>query len=267
MSNESLHLSHKGAALIMAFENCLAPTGDGRFKTYICPAGVLTIGWGHTNDHGRSFRAGDVWTKSQCNTAFAEDMAGFEIAVKRLVKVGLKQDQFDALLSFSYNCGDGNLSTSTLLRKVNVGDFAGAAREFARWNRGGGKVLAGLTRRRASEALLFQGIPDNNYDGKPDAIFAQAPMAQAVDAPQPEKPLYQSKIVQAATTIGIGTGGDAISTVSDTASQVALLKSNAEQAGFFDIVQRLMQNPRFLLALVLIIAVGLIIYWRWRDHQ
>jgi lysozyme len=105
--------------------------------------------------------------------------------VRRLVKVPLEPHQFDALVSFAYNCGEGNLGKSTLLEKVNGGDFAGAAKEFARWNKGGGKVLAGLTRRRASEALLFQNIPDENYDGRPDKVIVPLgeEMPQGVDAP------------------------------------------------------------------------------------
>jgi lysozyme len=87
--------------------------------------------------------------------------------------------QFDALTSFTYNCGEGNLKKSTLLKKVNAGDFEGAALEFHKWNKANGKVLAGLTRRRASESLLFQGITDEDYDGKPD----QHAMPQSVDAP------------------------------------------------------------------------------------
>jgi GH24 family phage-related lysozyme (muramidase) len=113
-------------------------------------------------------------------------MAGFEAAVRRLVKVPLEPWQYDALVSFAYNCGEGNLGKSTLLKKVNANDFAGAAKEFAKWNKGGGKVLAGLTRRRASEALLFQNIPDENYDGKPDKVVKPMgeEMPQAVDAPE-----------------------------------------------------------------------------------
>ena len=65
--------------------------------------------------------------------------------------------QYDALVSFCYNCGEGNLAKSTLLKKVNAADHVGAAKEFHKWNKGGGKVLAGLTRRRASESLLLSG--------------------------------------------------------------------------------------------------------------
>lgn len=166
--NEDLHLSDKGADLIKSFESCQKSAGQGRFQAYLCPAGKLTIGWGHTNDHGRGFTNTEVWSQQDCDNAFLEDMAHFENIVRRRVTVRLNQDQFDALVSFVYNCGDGNLSGSTLLRKINAGDFEGAAHEFSKWNKCKGQVLAGLVRRRAAEALLFQGIPDRNHDGIPD---------------------------------------------------------------------------------------------------
>ena len=105
-------------------------------------------------------------------------------AVRRLVTVPLTHYQYDALVSFCYNCGEGNLAKSTLLKKVNASDFAGAAAEFIKWNKGGGKVLAGLTRRRKSEALLFQNKADVNYDGIEDPKPPKHPMPQAIDAPE-----------------------------------------------------------------------------------
>ena len=113
-------------------------------------------------------------------------MEGFEAAVRRLVKVPLNANRFDALVSFTYNCGEGNLAKSTLLKKVNAGDHKGAAAEFHKWNKGGGKVLPGLTRRRASESLLYQGIPDKDYDGKADPKPPSHHMPQAVDQPEDE---------------------------------------------------------------------------------
>lgn len=217
-----MKLSAEGLNLIKAFESCLKATAGG-FRGYYCPANKLTIGWGHTNDHGRQFNAGSVWTQAECDAELASDMAHFEAVVDRLVKVPLEQFQYDALASFSYNCGEGALAGSTLLKKVNAGNFVGAAAEFLKWNRGGGKVLAGLVRRRASESLLFQGITDANYDGKPDAAqpprqpeqprvdapddsapSAPAPMPQQVDPPQtfPDpNPTHKSKSFWA--TIGL----------------------------------------------------------------
>jgi lysozyme len=183
--NEDLTLTPAGANLIKHFESCMQKKGE-HYHAYHCPAGVLTIGWGHTNHHGRKFDADSRWTAEECDQAFLEDMGGFEQAVRRLVTVDLEPWQYDALVSFTYNCGEGNLKKSTLLKKVNAHDFVGAAAEFHKWNKANGKVLAGLTRRRASESLLFQNIPDENYDGKPDKVIKPLElgnMPQAVDAP------------------------------------------------------------------------------------
>lgn len=182
--NDDLSLTQMGANLIKHFESCLQPH-EGRFKSYRCPANCLTIGWGHTNHHGKKFDESSRWTQAQCDEAFLEDMQGFEKAVRRLVTVELEPWQFDALVSFTYNVGEGNLAKSTLLKRVNSEDWEAAAAEFHKWNKANGKTLAGLTRRRASESLLFQNIADDNYDGKPDHKIKPMtePMAQAVDAP------------------------------------------------------------------------------------
>jgi lysozyme len=161
-------LGPDGAKLIQSFESCARRIGGGKFQAYRDAVGVLTIGWGHTNHLGRQFGPGAVWTQQECDDAFLEDMRHFEGAVHKLVKVPLNQSQFDALVSFCYNCGDGNLRKSTLLKKVNSKDFAGAAQEFKKWVKAKGVTLKGLVRRRASESLMFQGIPDANYDGVPD---------------------------------------------------------------------------------------------------
>lgn len=160
-------LSTKGADLVKAFESCMEAVSGG-FRAYLDPVRVLTIGWGHTNHNGRRFDANSVWTQAECDVEFQSDMTTFEHAVNNAVTVPLNQDQFDALVSFTFNLGEGNLRSSTLLRKLNAGDYVGAAQEFKRWNKADGRVLPGLTRRRACEALLFQSIPDSNYDGIPD---------------------------------------------------------------------------------------------------
>jgi lysozyme len=175
--NAHLKLSLAGARLIQHFEGCLQPH-EGKFKSYLCPAGVRTIGWGTTQEYGHKIDANTVWTKEQCDEAFLRDMETFEAAVRRLVTVPLEQYQFDSLTSFTYNCGEGNLAKSTLLKKVNAQDFKGAAQEFHKWNKANGKVMKGLTRRRASEALLFENISDEDFDG-----VADDPMPQEVDPP------------------------------------------------------------------------------------
>ena len=109
------------------------------------------------------FAMGDVWTWTECNEEFYKDMELFEKEVKRLVDVPLDQEQFDSLVSFTYNLGAGNLQKGTLLKKLNAGDYDGAADEFGKWNKAGGKVLAGLTRRRASEENVFRDKKDVRY--------------------------------------------------------------------------------------------------------
>jgi|SRR5215831_6192353 len=148
-------VSEPGLDLIKHFESCLKSIGGGKYKAYKDPVGVLTIGWGHTNHHGRRFDASSVWSKGECDAELATDLAIFEKRVTDLVKVPLKQYQFDALVSFDYNTG--GLGKSTLLKKLNAHDYDGAANEFKRWNKGGGKVLAGLTRRRNAEEEMFRG--------------------------------------------------------------------------------------------------------------
>jgi lysozyme len=180
--NSHLKLSPAGANLIKHFEGCLQPH-QGKVKAYRCPAGVTTIGWGHTNHHTPKFDLTSVWSQEQCDEVFLKDMEVFEKRVRSLVKIPLEQWQYDALVSFDYNTGA--LHKSTLLKKVNSQDHKGAASEFKRWNKADGKELAGLTRRRASESLLYQHITDENYDGVADKPRASDhPMAQAVDSPE-----------------------------------------------------------------------------------
>jgi len=115
-----------------------------------------TIGYGNTRyEDGSPVRKGDRVTKERGAELFRNILKGFEDKVSVLVKVDLTQGQFDALVSFAYNVGTGALAKSTLLRKLNSGDYSGAADEFLRWNKAGGRVLAGLTRRRTAERKLF----------------------------------------------------------------------------------------------------------------
>lgn len=154
-----MRLSERGAALIKSFESCERRVAGrtGWFRAYRCPAGVLTIGWGHTNARGRPFGEGATWSRAECDAAFEEDADFFAAGVRERVRVELTQAQFDALVSLAYNVGLAAFEGSTLLRKLNGGDVAGAAGEFRRWTRGGGKVLPGLVRRRTAEAALFRG--------------------------------------------------------------------------------------------------------------
>ena len=118
--------------------------------------GVWTIGIGTTvYPNGTKVKKGDSCTLDQAKSYFSHDLKRFEASVNNLVKVPLSQNQFDALVSLVYNIGSGNFASSTLLKKLNAKDYAGAAEQFPRWNKGGGKVMKGLVRRRDAERALF----------------------------------------------------------------------------------------------------------------
>lgn len=142
-----MRTSENGKALIRHFEGC-------RLESYLCPAGVWTVGVGHT---GPDVNPGMRITQAQADALLDKDLERFELGVAELVKVRLDQDESDALVSFAFNLGLGNLKSSTLLRKLNSGDFSGACAEFHKWTRADGKVLPGLVKRRAAEAALFAG--------------------------------------------------------------------------------------------------------------
>lgn len=144
-----MQTSEKGMALIKQFEGC-------KLTAYQDSVGVWTIGYGWTQPvDGKPIRAGMTIKQETAERLLKTGLVSYESDVSRLVKVVLTQGQFDALVSFTYNLGPRSLSTSTLLRKLNAGDYAGAADEFLRWNKAGGKVLNGLTRRREAERALF----------------------------------------------------------------------------------------------------------------
>lgn len=138
-----------GKALMRQYEGC-------KLKAYPDPGtggDPWTIGYGAT---GPDIHEGLIWTQAQANARFDMDIARFAIKVANLI--GGKpttSNQFSAMVSFAYNCGVGNLASSTLLRKHKAGDFAGARAEFAKWNKAAGKVLPGLVKRRAAEAAIY----------------------------------------------------------------------------------------------------------------
>lgn len=139
------HISAAGLSMIEHHEGWSA-------KPYKDAAGYWTIGYGHKILPGESFT---TISKATGRALLAKDAQKAEQAVKDYVKVSLSQGQFDALVSFTYNLGGGALRDSTLLKKLNAGDYHGAALEFDRWTKAGGKVLSGLVARRADEKALF----------------------------------------------------------------------------------------------------------------
>ncbi len=126
-------------------------------KAYNCPAGVLTIGYGHTNAMKYfKFKDGDVITEAKADKILQEDLAESSNDVETLTAgVVLNDDQFAALVSFVFNCGRGNFASSTLLKRLKAGNFADVPTQLKRWTRGGGVILKGLVRRRDAESALF----------------------------------------------------------------------------------------------------------------
>lgn len=139
-------VNSKGLRLLKSFEGL-------RLEAYQDAVGVWTIGYGTTS----GVQPGMVITEAQAEAFLRRDLNRFEQAVTDLVKVPLTDDQFSALVSFTYNVGEGALSTSTLLRLLNQRDYQGAADQLLRWDKAGGQSLAGLTRRRKAERALFLG--------------------------------------------------------------------------------------------------------------
>ncbi|AXE28664.1 muraminidase [Chromobacterium phragmitis] len=143
-----MQTSDNGVNLIKRFEGL-------RLQAYQDAVGVWTIGYGHT---GPEVHAGLCVSDEQAEQLLRQDLSRFEQGVASLVKVALNQNQFDALISFSYNLGLGNLQSSTLLRLLNQGDYQGAAGQFPLWDKAGGKTEPGLQKRRQAEQALF-GTP------------------------------------------------------------------------------------------------------------
>ncbi len=145
-----MKLNKAGADLIKSFEGL-------KLNAYKCSANKETIGYGNTfYEDGTPVKMGDTITKERAESLFELISDSFAAKVKPVVTSAVNENQFAALVSFAYNCGIGNLKSSTLLRKVNANPNDTTIRaEFLKWNKASGKVLAGLTRRREAEANLY----------------------------------------------------------------------------------------------------------------
>jgi GH24 family phage-related lysozyme (muramidase) len=152
-----MRISDEGLALIAEFEGFVDhPYNDA--------AGHATIGYGHLLHHGPVTAADNrrwgTMSRAEGQKLLRKDVRSREAAVSSLVKVPLNQGQFDALVSFVFNLGEGALRESTLLRKLNAGDYSAVPSELARWNKAGGRVLPGLVRRRQAEAARWNAGGD-----------------------------------------------------------------------------------------------------------
>lgn len=139
-----MNYSKNGLHLTEQFEGC-------KLHSYLDVAGVATIAYGHV----KGVRLGMTCTQQQAEEWLLEDVGNAEAAVNRLVRVPLNQNQFDALVDLVFNVGVGNFFSSTLLRLLNINAMDRADDEFAKWNKAGGIVRDGLTRRRLADKNLF----------------------------------------------------------------------------------------------------------------
>lgn len=242
-----MKISQRGLDLIKEFESYLKQLPDGRCTTYICPAGKPTIGWGCT----KGVKIGDIWTRQEAEDGLRRELAECEAAVTRMVTVEVNQGQYDALVSFAYNCGVGALASSSILRRLNRSDYSGAAEAFAMWNkaRKGGKgrkvEMRGLTRRRAAEKALFLSGPE---EAEPE------PMPQKI-----EPPTNAPAVIAGTVGGGIGLNMLAADPVGMTAAAVALKGNVGSLVSGVDLA--LWSVPLFL-------GAGLIAYlaWAWRQQ-
>ncbi|MEL7188615.1 MAG: lysozyme [Pseudomonadota bacterium] len=153
-------IGEAGIDLIKQFEGCARKRSDGMIEAYPDPGTggePWTIGWGATGTglNGQRIGPGVLWTQEQCDARLERDLIRYANDVARAIGTApTTQSQFDAMVSFHYNTGA--IARATLTKKHNLGDYAGAARQFSRWNKAGGRVLTGLTRRRAAEKRLYE---------------------------------------------------------------------------------------------------------------
>jgi lysozyme len=212
-----MQMSQEGReALLQKFEGC-------KLKAYRCPANVCTIGYGHTSAAGTpTVIDGMTITQQQADDILSRDLQQYEAAVTMMVHQPLTQHQFDVLVDFAYNAGVGNLKSSTLLKKVNAARFDDVPTELLKWNKGGGKVLPGLVRRRQAEGAWWvsgEHVDEHEQRADPD--------------PVPVRTMADSKQGNAAlVTAGLGGLGAAkevaaqAQDASDTANQFVGLLSN-----------------------------------------
>lgn len=235
-----MHMSQGGLdALLKKFEGC-------KLKAYYCPAGVCTIGYGHTSAAGApQVVDGMIITQADAEDILKRDIVKYEIAVMDLVKVKLTQNQFDVLVDFAYNAGVGNLKSSTMLKKVNAGDLDAVPAELMKWTKGGGKVLPGLVRRRQAAGAWWsadQHVEEQEQRTDPDPV----PVRTMADSKQGNAALL---------TAGLGSVG--------VAKEVAAQAKDASDVA--DQFMGLLSNTNFVIMVAIIGAGAAIWYWRKKN--
>ena len=241
-----MKVSQAGIDLIKQFEGC-------KLTAYRDTGNVLTIGWGHTSEAGPpAVKEGMKITQEEANSIFAADVGKFSEGVAGLIKVAVTQKQFDALVSFAYNVGIPQFSTSTLLKKLNSGDYEAVPPQLMRWTKDNGKEISGLVRRRRAEAALWRDIDENAQTPKEEQGAKPTP-------PEPSKTMVQSREGNAAVAIG------SASTIALATQVVPLVK---EGSNILPVMGQVFGQPFMIALAIAVIASAAIWYWRrQRLHE
>lgn len=241
-----MRTSQKGIDLIKEFESL-------ELSAYPDPAtggDPWTIGYGHTSQAGppKVFKGLRI-NRQEAEEILQQDLRKYEAGVERLLQVGLSQNQFDALVSFAFNCGLGNLEKSTLLKHINAGSFDKVPAEFMKWTRADGKEMKGLVRRRRAEAALWRGVDET------EPVPVKEARARP-DKPKPSKSITKSAEGNASIIIG----GAAVAGAVKEASPVIRDASDtyAAATGAFG-------TPAVLVAL-LVVILAVFVWWRRKKR-
>jgi lysozyme len=242
-----MQVSDFGLRMIEAFEGF-----PNNGKPYICPAGVLTQGFGHTKAAGGE-PIGGQWSREKARQVLRDDLARLYVpGVKRLLTRAPTQGQFDAFVSFAFNCGVEAFRRSSIRKFFNRGEDAQAQGAFALWVKAAGKTMPGLVRRRASEALAYRGFQDLDFDGRLDTGEpAYGPMPQEVEQER-EKPAKSRTMAGG----GIAGAGGAAVVLNETVVKPLQETQDAWSTGTL---------IGAVIGLVILVGAGLALYAKWDD--
>jgi lysozyme len=218
-----------------------------RAKAYIpVPGDRATIGYGFTD----GVKLGDRMTREEADARLVEELRPYEMAVWQGCTLEPNQNEFDAMVLLCFNIGPAGFKKSTVLKAHNRGDHQAAARAFGLWNKSGGKVYAGLTKRRAEESALYLTPMPDDVSDPPEGPIAEMP--QTVDA---ESRMTESPINRAGVVAG---GTAAVATVAETARTVAEVKYSVSSLGDWLVP---------LLLVVVVVLCGYMVWQRWRQRS
>lgn len=237
-----MKIGRKGIALIKSFESL-------RLKAYQCPAGIWTIGYGHT---GPDVTPNLLITEEHANQLLAEDVGDAERGVSAVLKQSPTQEQFDAMVSLAFNIGAGAFSKSTVLKKFNSGDVLGASKAFALWNKVNGKESRGLIRRRMEEAALFL---ESEALGFSEAL----PQTGAIEERHPKPVLKSSSGQVQAAGVGLGSIAVALGVIEQISDKLPQLEA---------LVALVRYNSGSVLLIVgaaAVVAAGFALFRQWQH--